>query len=72
MGEFTVTVEVEESSWKRLCDALNDDSDLFVVGNFSVEKGGKKAKYVCESVEDMMIQHLLDATQLLLRKALEE
>lgn len=53
MGEFSVTVEVEESSWNRLLDALNDDSDLFVVGNwFSVEKGGKKAKYVCESVED--------------------
>lgn len=53
MEEFTVTVELEESSWNKLCEALNDDSDLFVVGNwFSVEKGGKKAKYVCDSVED--------------------
>jgi len=53
MEEFTITVDIEESSWNKLCEALNDDSDLFVVGNrFSVEKGGRKAKYVCESVED--------------------
>lgn len=53
MEEFSIEVDVDENSWNKLLDALNDDSDLFVVGNwFSVEKGGKKAKYVCESVED--------------------